>query len=52
MFENTELFMGRASSSDQIKSSMLFSLKFYIHVVEMFHCVSQKSNCFPFFIIS
>jgi len=52
MLENTELFLERASSSDQIKSSMFFSLQFYIHVVEVLHCVSQKSNSFPFFIIS
>ena len=52
MFENTELFLERASGSDQIKSSMFFSLQFYIHVVEVLHCVSQKSNNFPFFMIS
>jgi len=39
MFENSELFLEGASRSDQIKSSMIFSLQFYIHVVELLHCV-------------
>jgi len=52
MFENTELRLEGASSSDQIKSSMFFSLQFYIHVVDVLHCVSQKSSSFLFFIIS
>jgi len=31
---------------------MLFSLQFHIQVVEVLYYVSQKSNSFPFFIIS
>jgi len=49
MFENTELCLERASSSDQIKSSMFFSLQFYIQVVEVLHCVSQKSSSFLYY---
>jgi len=53
LFEDIKLFLERASSSDQIKSSRLFfSLKFYIQVVEVLHYVRQKFNGFPFFIIS
>jgi len=47
MFENMKLFLKRVSSSDQIKSSMFFSLKFYIQVVEVLHYVNQKSNSLP-----
>jgi len=46
MFENMKLFLKRASSSDQIKSSMFLSLQFYIQVVEVLHYGSQKSNSF------
>ena len=46
MFENMKLFLKRASSNDQIKSSMFFSLQFYIEVVEVLHYVSQKSISF------
>ena len=35
MFENMKLFLKRASSNDQIKSTMFFSLQFYIQVVEV-----------------
>jgi len=42
-----KLFLKRASSSDQIKSSMFFYLQLYIQVVEVLHYVSQKSNSFP-----
>jgi len=52
MFKNTELFLESTSTSDQTKICMFFSTQFYIHVVEVLHCVSQKSNSFPFFIIS
>jgi len=34
------------NSSDQIKSSMFFSLQFYIQVVEVLQYVSQKLNSF------
>ena len=37
IFENMKLFLKRASSSDQIKSSIFFSLQFYIQVVEVLH---------------
>jgi len=47
MFENMKLFLKRASSSDQIKSSMFVSLQFYIQVVEVLHYFSQKSISFP-----
>jgi len=40
MFENMKLFLRRVS--DQIKSSMFFSLQFYIQVVEVLHYVSQN----------
>ena len=40
MFENMKLFLERAS--DQIKSSMFFSLQFYIQVVEVLHYVCQN----------
>jgi len=46
MFENITLFLKRANSSDQIKSSMFFSSQFYIQVFEVLHYVSQKSNRF------
>jgi len=41
MFENIKVTLKRAISSDQIKSSMLFSLQFYIQVDEVLHYVSQ-----------
>jgi len=47
MFEDTKIFLKRASSSGQIESSMFFSLQFYIQVIEAVHYVSQKSNSFP-----
>jgi len=37
LFEDIKLFLERVSSSDQSKSSMFFSLKFYIQVVEVLH---------------
>jgi len=40
MFEDIKLFLKRASSSDQIKSSMFYSLLFYIQVVEVLHYMS------------
>jgi len=52
LFEEIKLFLERASSSNQIKSSMYFSLQFYIQVVEVLHYVSQIFNSFPFFITS
>ena len=56
MLEYIKRFLKRAHSSDQIKSSTFVSLQFYIfwgvQVVEVLHYVSQKSNSFPFFIIS
>jgi len=42
MFENMKLFLKRASSSDQIKSSMFFSLQFYIQFVEVLHYVAKN----------
>jgi len=40
LFEDIKLFLKKASSSDHIKSSMFFSLKFYNQVVEVLHYVS------------
>jgi len=37
LLEDIKLFLERVSSSDQIKSSIFLSLKFYIQVVEMLH---------------
>jgi len=51
-FEDIKAFLERASSGDQIKSSMFYSLQFYIRVVEVLHYVSQKFNSIPFLIIS
>jgi len=42
MFENMKLFLKWASSSDQIKSSMFFSLQVYIEFVEVLHCVTKN----------
>jgi len=42
MFENMKLFLKRASSSDQIKSSVFFSLQFYIQFVEVLHYVVKN----------
>jgi len=44
MSENIKLFLKRVINSDQIKSSMFFSLQFYIQFAEVLHYVSQKSN--------
>ena len=44
MFEDIKLFLKRAIISDQIQSKYVFSLQFYIQIVEVLHCVSQKSN--------
>ena len=41
-FKNMKLLPKRASSSDQIKSSMFFSLQFYIQVVEVLHYVAKN----------
>jgi len=41
MFENLKLFLKRASGSDQIKSSMFFSLQVYIEFVEVLYCVAK-----------
>ena len=42
MFENMKFFLKRASVSDQIKSSMFFSLQFYIQFVEVLHHVVKN----------
>jgi len=43
MFEDIKLFLKRASSSNQIKSSMFYCLLFYIQVVEVLHYMSTKN---------
>jgi len=40
MFQNIKLFLKRASSSNQMKSIMIFSLQYYIQVVEVLQYVS------------
>ena len=42
MFENMKLFLIRASSSDQIKSNMFFSLQFYIQIDQVLHYVTKN----------
>jgi len=46
MFENIVLFLKRVNSSNQIKSSMSFTLQLCIQVFEVLHYVSQNSNRF------
>ena len=52
MLEYIKSFLKRSHSSDHIKSRTFSSLQFYIQVAEVLHYVIQKSNRFPFFIIS
>ena len=44
MFEGTKLFLEWVSNSDQIKSSLFFSLWFYIQVVEVLHYSMSAKN--------
>jgi len=48
LLEEIKFFLKRASSSDQIRSSMFFSLQFYIQVAEVLTLCQPKIQQFPF----
>jgi len=48
LFEKIKIFLKRASSGDQIRSSMFFSLQFYIQVAKVLTLCQPKIQQFPF----